>query len=65
MQPGHDPLVGVHVGCGDVALGTQDDGDLEGVATGQALELAWRQASRVAAHAALAAAEGHVDDGAS
>ena len=62
-QPRHDPLVGVHVGCGDVAVGAQQRRDLEGVATGEAFELGRRQLTGVAAHAALAPAKGDVDDG--
>ena len=43
--------------------GPSSERDLEGVATGEPLELAHRQLPRVAADPALAAAEGDVDDG--
>ena len=44
-QPRHDPLVGVDVGGGDVAVGPEQRRDLEGVAAGEPLELADRQSA--------------------
>ena len=47
-----------------VAVGAEDVHDPRGVAARDALELTLRQLARIADHAALAAAERHVDDGA-
>ena len=60
-EPRHDPLVGVDVGGGDVAVGPEHGRDLECVAAGEPLELAYRQLAGITAHPALAAAEGDVD----
>jgi hypothetical protein len=62
-QPRHHAAVGVHVGRGDVAVRAEERADLVGVATGEALELVEGQQRRVAAHPALGAAEGQIEDG--
>ena len=59
-HPGHDLLVGVHVGRRDVLVRADDDADLAGVAARHALELAARELLRVDPDAALGAAVGHV-----
>src|SRR5206468_4100780 len=61
-DPGHDLLVGVDVGGRHVALGAEQVGEIGRVAAGQALQLAARHLRGVADDAALAAAEGDVDD---
>ena len=61
-EPGHDPLVGVHVGGRDVAFGTEEAGDLIGVAAGHPFELAVGHLPGIAADATFAPAEGDVDD---
>ena len=59
-DPRHHPLVGVHVGRRDVAVGAEGVDDRRGVAAGDPLELPVGHRRRIADHAALGAAEGHV-----
>ena len=63
-DPRHDLLVGVHVGRRDVLLGSDRVDDLRDVAACERFDLALRHLRRIANHAALAAAEWNVRDGA-
>ncbi len=63
-DPRHDLIVGVDVGRRDVLVRADGVDDLGDVAARQRLELAARHARGIADDAALAAAEGHVRDGA-
>ena len=60
-DPGHDLLVGAHVGGGDVLIRSDDVDDFRRKAAGEALKLAAGQVGRVDPDAALGAAEGQVD----
>ncbi len=62
-HPRHHLGVGVDVGRGDVARGTDDDADLAGVAAGEPFQLLARQLLRIDTDAALGAAEGQVHRG--
>ena len=59
-DPGHGLLVGVHVGGGDVLLGTDELEQFGGVAPRHALQFALRHFVRIADDAALGAAERNV-----
>ena len=63
-DPGHDLRSRVHVRRRNVFLRPDQRQNRRRIAAGQPFQLAHRQLFRVAGHAALAAAEGNVDDGA-
>ena len=63
-HPGHDLLVGVDVGGGNVFFRPDEFDQFGGVAAGHALDFAHRHFVGIADHAALGAAEGDVDHGA-
>jgi len=62
-QPSHHLGVGVHVGCGDVTVGTEHDGDPLGETSREPLQLEPAQLPGVDRHAAFGAAEGNVEQG--
>ena len=63
-DPGHDLLVGAHVGSRDVQIRADHQHDLGGVAPGHVLELLPAHRARVAGHPALRAAIGQLHQGA-
>ena len=63
-DPTHDLGVGVDVGSGDVAVGSDHGTNGKGVAPGESFEFAAREGGGVNAHASLGTAVGDVHHGA-
>src|SRR6185369_5248953 len=63
-DPRHRLLVSVDVGCGDVAVWSNNRRDLESVATRESFEFAFRKTLRIANYTPFAAAIRNTDGGA-